>query len=106
MEKVKVVFRKDKEGNVMALFPEMPANYGKILAFDYEGEGYYGQVLGGHMEIDVNYATTCLKLATEKEYAKPLELLRKAYDDCELVVRKKINYDDLRQKAWKMGVGK
>lgn len=101
MEKLKVIFRKDKEGNIMALFPELPANYGKILAFDYEGEWYFGQVLGGHMEIDMEYATTCLKLATEKEYEKPLEFLRKLYDDCELVVRKKINYDDLRYKAWK-----
>ncbi len=50
---------------------------------------------------DINYAINKLKLATEKEYSKAFEVLKRIYDDCELVVRKKINYDDLRCKAWK-----
>lgn len=106
MEKLKVIFRKDSEGNIFCIMPELPANYGRVVAFCYENDSYYGHVIGGHMDIDAAYAVNRLKLATEKEFEKPLEFLRKLYDNCELVVRKKINYDDLCHKAWKMEVGK
>lgn len=101
MEKVKVIFRTDKDKNIFCIMPELSANYGKVVCFCYEGEGICGTCIGGHMEIDINYAINKLKLATEKEYSKAFEVLKRIYDDCELVVRKKINYDDLRYKAWK-----
>lgn len=104
MEKLKVIFRKDKEGNIYALFPECSANYGKIATFCYENDSYYGQVIGGHMEICIDYAIDCLKPIAENEYNKVLDFLKGLYDDVELVTRKRICYDDLRYKAWKRGV--
>ena len=101
MEKLKVIFRKDKEGNIYALFPECSANYGKIATFCYEGKGFYDMVIGGHMEIYIDYAIDCLKPIAENEYKHVLEFLKGIYDDVQLVTRKRIFYDDLRYKAWK-----
>lgn len=101
MEKVKVIFRTDKDGNIFCLMPELPAKSGYILCFCYEGEGVFGTCIGGHMEIGTYEAIHDLRLATEKEYSKAFEALKRIYDDCELVVRKKINYGDLCNKAWK-----
>lgn len=95
MEKVKVIFRKSKnpytkEYEVVAFFPEFEANYGRILSYMH---------IGQHGEADLGFYHETKK-ATEAEYKPLLEELKARYDDCELVVKCKINYKDL-QKAWK-----
>ncbi len=96
MEKVKVIFRKaknpyTKEYEVVAFFPEIEANYGRILSY---------MQIGQHSEADLGFYHETKK-ATEVEYKPLLEELKAIYDDCELVVKQKINYKDLRN-AWKI----
>lgn len=96
MEKVKVIFRKSKnpytnEYEVVAFFPEIEANHGRILSYMH---------IGQHGEADLGFYHETKK-TTEAEYEPLLEELKTVYDDCELVVKQKINYDDLR-KAWKL----
>lgn len=96
MEKVKVIFRKSKnpytkEYEVVAFFPELEANYGRILSYMH---------IGQHGEADLGFYHETKK-ATEEEYKLLLEELKAVYDDCELVVKCKINYNDL-QKAWRI----
>ena len=38
MDKVKVIFRKDKEGNIIAFFPELRVNYGNIASYMHIGQ--------------------------------------------------------------------
>lgn len=91
MEKVKVIFRKDKDGEIIAFFPEIEANYGRILSYMH---------IGQHGEADLEYYQETKK-ATETEYQSLLTELKTIYDDCELIVKQKINYKDLR-KAWRI----
>lgn len=96
MEKVKVIFRKTKnpytkECEIVAFFPEIDANYGKILSYMH---------IGQHGEADLEFYQETKK-ATEAEYKPLLEELKSIYDDCELMVKQKINYKDLR-KAWRI----
>lgn len=99
MEKVKVIFRKSKnpytkEYEVVAFFPEIEANYGRILSYMH---------IGQHGEADLGFYHETKK-AIEEEYKSLLEELKVIYDDCELVVKHKINYKDL-QKAWRIKNG-
>lgn len=94
MEKVKVVFRKaknpyTKEYEIIAFFPEIKANYGKILSYMHMGQH-------GEASMEFYWST---KKATKEEYQTLLEELKAIYDDCELVVKQKITYKDLL-KAW------
>lgn len=94
MEKVKVIFRKvknpyTKECEIVAFFSEASANYGRILSYMH---------IGQHSEADLEFYQSTKK-ATEAEYKPLLEELKAIYDDCELMVKQKINYKDLR-KAW------
>ena len=91
MDKVKVIFRKDKEGNVIAFLPELRVNHGNIASYMH---------IGQHSEASYEFYLTTRK-ANENEYADLFAELRGIYDDCELVVKQKINYNDLRDKAWK-----
>lgn len=96
MEKVKVIFRKaknpySKKYEVVAFFPEIEANNGRILSYMH---------IGQHSEADLGFYHETKK-ATEEEYKPLLEELKVRYDDCELVVRQKINYKDL-YKAWRI----
>ena len=95
MEKVKVIFRKEKnpytnDYDVIAFMPELKANYGKIVCYAR---------LGQHGEADLEYYQNTIK-ANESEYKQLLNELNGVYNDCELVVKQKINYKDLRN-AWK-----
>lgn len=95
MEKVKVVFRKEKnpytnDYEVIAFMPELKANYGKIVCYAH---------IGQHSEADLEYYQNTIK-ANESEYKLLLNELNGIYNDCELIVRQKINYKDLRN-AWK-----
>lgn len=91
MDKVKVIFRKDKEGNIIAFLPELRVNHGNIMSYMH---------IGQHGEASLEFYLTTRK-ANENEYADLFAELRGIYDDCELVVKQRINYNDLRNKAWK-----
>ena len=91
MDIVKVIFRKDKHNDVIAFFPEARVNYGNIMSYMH---------IGQHGEARYeSYLTT--RKANENEYADFFAELRVIDDDCELVVKQRNNYNDLRDKAWK-----
>lgn len=91
MDKVKVIFRKNKNNDVIAFFPEARVNYGNIMSYMH---------IGQHSETSYKFYLTTRK-ANKNEYTDLFAELRKIYDDCELVVKQEINYNDLRDKAWK-----
>lgn len=94
MEKIKVIFRLScnpytGKWEVEAFFPEFSASYGKIQCYS---------AVDGWCEACVEYyQNTCA--AHPKDYAELLESLRE--DNVELLVRKRLNWKDLRNKAWK-----
>lgn len=95
MEKVKVIFRKEKnpytkEYEVIAFMPELKANYGRIVCY---------VTMGQHSEADFKYYYNTKK-ATEAEYKPLLNELKAVYDDCILEVKQKLYYKDLIE-AWK-----
>ena len=91
MDKVKVIFRKNKYNDVIAFFPEARVNYGNIMSYMH---------IGQHGEASLEFYLTTRK-ANENEYADLFAELRGIYDDCQLVAKQRINYNDLRNKAWK-----
>ena len=91
MDKVKVIFRKNKNNDVIAFFPEARVNYGNIMSYMH---------IGQHGEASLEFYLTTRK-ANENEYADLFAELRGIYDDCQLVAKQRINYNDLRNKAWK-----
>ena len=91
MDKVKVIFRKDREGNIIAFLPELRVNRGNIMSYMHTGQ---------HSEASYEFYLTTRK-ANKNEYTDLFAALRNIYDDCELVLKQKINYNDLRYKAWK-----
>ena len=90
MEKLKVIFKKCKNGEIIAFFPELKVHYGNITSYMH---------IGQHGEASYSFYSS-LKNATEKEYASLLEELKCIYNDCILVVKKKLYYNDLL-KSWK-----
>lgn len=87
MNKVKVIFRKNKNNDVVAFFPEVR----NIMSYMHTGQ---------HSEASYEFYLTTRK-ANKNEYTDLFAELCKIYDDCELVVKQKINYNDLTDKAWK-----
>ena len=90
MDKVKVIFRKDREGNVIAFLPELRVNHGNIMSYMH---------IGQHSEASYQFYTETKK-ANESEYNSLLDELKSIYDDCILVVNQRLRYDDLVYKAW------
>lgn len=90
MEKVKVIFRKTKDGEIIAFFPEASANFGNILSYMH---------IGQHGEASHDFYMSTKK-ATETEYKTLLNELQSIYNDYILVVKQKLYYNDLI-KAWK-----
>jgi hypothetical protein len=90
VEKVKVIFRKTKDEEIIAFFPESVVNSGNIMSYMH---------IGQHGEASLRFYQSTKK-ATEMEYKKLLNELRNIYSDCELVVKQKLCYDDLTKKAW------
>ena len=91
MEKLKVIFRKDKQcGDVIAFLPELTANRGNILCYQH---------IGQHGEACLDYYWSTEK-ASENEYADLLKELAEIYDDFELDVKQRLYYNDLTNKAW------
>lgn len=91
MNKIKVIFRKNKDGDIIAFFPETHAIYGNIMTYMH---------IGQHGEGSYEFYTTTEK-ANEEEYKDLLSELRQIYNDCKLVVKQKLHYNDLTDKAWK-----
>lgn len=94
MEKIKVIFRKSRnpytgKWEVEACFPEFRASYGMIQCYTVDG----------WTEASVEYYQNETCAVAPEDYAELLEFLRE--DDVELVVRKRLNWNDLRNKAWK-----
>lgn len=90
MEKVKVIFRKTKDNEIIAFMPEASVNCGNILSYMH---------IGQHSEASLEFYWTTKK-ATEEEYKQLLEELKMIYDNCILVVKQKIYHKDLYN-AWK-----
>ena len=94
MEKLKVIFRKDKNPvtnkyEVIAFFPEIEVNYGNIMSYMHVGQ---------HGEASYEYYLNTKK-ATEEEYKPLLKELKGIYIDYILNVKQRINHNDL-VKAW------
>ena len=90
MDKVKVIFRKDRKGNIIAFLPELRVNRGNIMSYMH---------IGQHSEASYQFYTET-KNANKSEYNPLLDELERIYDDCTLVVKQKLRYDDLVYKAW------
>ena len=89
MEKAKVIFRKNKNGEVIAFFPEFHVQYGNIMSYMHVGQH-------GEASLDFYYSTT---KASVQEYDALFNELKTIYDDCVLVAKQKLNYKDLLT-AW------
>lgn len=94
---VYVVFRKERKptdfsdfyGNDVTAFiygDGIPVNYGNIMSYQH---------IGQHGEASLDYYNS-LRPASPDEYADLLAELKSIYDDVNLVVRKKIDYNILR----------
>jgi transposase-like protein len=75
MEKTKVIFRKEynqytKQWEVIALFPEFEASFGKIQCYTEEGWS----------ECDINYYRHNTKKAIPEEYGKMYEYLKDIFE--------------------------
>lgn len=84
---VKVIFRKFPDGDIIAFFPELPANRGKMLSY---------MRVGQHGEADSNYAAYT-KPATPEEFAALEKELRGIYEV--LDIRKRSTFE-MQKKAW------
>lgn len=100
MKNIKVIFRKSRnpyteKWELEAYFPELWAKYGHVRLYaDCEG--------GGWCDASTEFYQTTKK-ATPDEYLALLDKLRTDFleDDIYLVVRQRMNWNDLRNKAWK-----
>ena len=90
MERLKVIFKKCNDGKVIAFFPELKVNYGNIASYMH---------IGQHGEASYSFYSN-LKNANKNEYNSLLEELKHIYDDCVLVVKEKLYYEDL-VRSWR-----
>lgn len=89
----KVVFRKYKNGDIIALFPEIPAAFGEVASYTHmNGHG------GSHYKLVMNST----KSATEAEYMPLFNELVAKYG-YQLDVRKKMK---VKSKIWDLTSGK
>lgn len=72
-----VIFRKHKDGEVIAFFPAFKTNPGMLTSYTH---------IGQHSEASIDFYKSC-KTAEYAEYSKLLEELKEIYDEYELVVR-------------------
>ena len=100
MENIKVIFRKSRnpytgKWELEAYFPEFCARYGYIQLYaDCAG--------GGWCDASTEFYQTTKK-ATPDEYLALLDKLRTEFleNGIYLVVRQRMDWNDLRNKAWK-----
>lgn len=89
----KVVFRKYKNGDIIALFPEIPAAFGEVASYTHmNGHG------GSHYKLVMNST----KSATEAEYMPLFNELVAKYG-YQLDVRKKMK---VKSKIWDLTTSK
>lgn len=91
-KKVKVIYHKDADGNVVAFLPELPANVGNIVCYAH---------IGQHGEASIEYYHSTRE-ALPSEYASLHDELKGIYNDIELSVKRRLTYSDLTEKAWKI----
>ena len=85
-QKLKVIFRKYKDGDIIALLPEIAYRYNyTVLSYMH---------IGQHGEANYNHVINKTVLANESEYSDLYNELKHIYDDSELIPMKKakINY--------------
>jgi hypothetical protein len=85
----KVIYRYWQK-EVIAILPVIPANFGNVVIYVHVGQ---------HSEAD-SWISQAGRLATPEEYAPLHKELTAIYDDCDLVIQKKLQHSDL-MKAWK-----
>ena len=90
-EKLKVIYRKENDGGIIAFLPELSANRGRIVCYAH---------LGQHSEADIDYYSTTTA-ATPAEYAELHKELQGIYNDVVLNIKRRLYRNDLYQKAWK-----
>jgi hypothetical protein len=83
MQTIKVQFRKESDGNILAIFPYDIA--------DFKGNVTYYAHIGQHSSCDPFYKT---KLATKEEYQSLLDELIQIYKDTKLIVIKRRSHDE------------
>lgn len=83
---LKVIFRKENEGNIIAFMPQLPANFNNMLTFTHNE---------GHNEASLEYYKKKTKKALQNEYAATLNSIKNIYTDYKIIVREKLNYKDL-----------
>lgn len=86
MEKVDVIFKKTPDdGEIIAFFPETlrdgSCNPGNIMSYMHTGQ---------HSEASIDFFREC-EPASEEEYAELLTELERVYDDCHLVVKRRMH---------------
>ena len=94
MEKITMIFRKaynpyTKRYESVAFIPETSVSYGRICCYQH---------IGQHSEAALAYYNQTKK-ATFEEYKDLFEELKRIYDDMEIVIKQRLNYDTLR-KSW------
>lgn len=90
-DKLKVIYRKDGDGKVIAFMSELPANYGKIVCYTH---------IGQHSEASIEYYHNT-ETALPSEYEPLHKELKAIYSDYELSVKRRLTYGDLTEKAWR-----
>lgn len=76
-------------GEIAAFLPDYPANYGNLVCYHY---------IGQHSEASVDYYRKGRPAKPEEYEALHKELVR-IYDDCELVIRKRLDWNQIT-KMW------
>lgn len=99
MDKIKVIFRKDKtDGTIIAFFPESTAKAGNIVCYEHIGQH-------GEASLEYFYSTTKASSGEYEELYKELCGIY-AFDGgkldppLKLSIRQRLCYNDLTEKAW------
>ena len=90
MKTMKVIFRKNKDGEIIAFFPEAKVNYGNIMSYMHVGQ---------HCEASYLYYRDKTREAKYEEYKPLFDELSMIYNDCILEVKQRLYYNDLL-KSW------
>lgn len=90
IEKLKVIYRKEAGGEIVAFLPELPAARGNIVCYTHTGQ---------HSEASTDYYSHT-EAATPAEYNNLHSELKAIYNDVELSIKKRIYRGDL-EKSWR-----
>lgn len=93
IEKLKVIYRKEAGGEVVAFLPELPAARGNIVCYAHTGQ---------HSEASTDYYINDTEKATPNEYKELHKELKSIYHDTELSIKQRLYYSDLTEKAWRI----